>query len=659
MPVSNAELLAKLDAQQLCVATDFSAPMVVRAGAGTGKTRAITYRIANAIHTGVYDPTAILAVTFTNKAAGEMRGRLRELGAGGVQALTFHAAALAQLHTYWEYVIGGYVPEIKEYKAPLVAEAARRLDLGTDEITIRNLTTEIDWSKSSLIAPEDYAQAARAARRLATLTHSAEDIAKLIEIYEDVKTERGVIDFEDVILTLIGIMTSYSDITAEIRKTYKHFVVDEYQDVSPMQHRLLQLWLGESKDLCVVGDVSQTIYSFAGAASSYLADFKQEFPRAIEVVLHRDYRSTPHIVDLANRIIVADENPAAVTLTSMVPVGKPVHWYCAADDMQEATVIAQTVKRLHKAGTKFADMAILYRTNFQSQIFQDALTAVGVPFSLRGSDKFFQTKSVMQTILQLDIEARQDNQDEMPQVVESVLFDRGWRKNPPAVHSADYENWEYLNTILELAKSLWAKKQMSLVDFVTELKERRDTQNAPQTNSVTLCSLHAAKGLEWENVFLAGMSEGLMPISLAKDPLLIAEERRLLYVGVTRAKQQLFISYAEDNGGRGERQCSRFLAHLWGKRATSVKLQKELDEVRQKELLTSYSGDYELFAQLLEWREYQAKEKNISPKSILSDEILRQIAITKPHNLHELSQIRGVGATKITQYGIEILRLLN
>ncbi|HYJ75184.1 MAG TPA: ATP-dependent helicase, partial [Kineosporiaceae bacterium] len=273
LPGSSADaVLAGLDPEQREVATALGGPVCVLAGAGTGKTRAITHRIAYGVHSGVYVPQHVLAVTFTARAAGELRTRLRALGVGGVQARTFHAAALRQLSYFWPQTVGGQPPRLQEHKAPLVAEAASRLRLSVDRAAVRDLAAEVEWAKVSLLVPQAYAEAARRAGHAEPGGFDLATVARLLEVYEQVKTDRGVIDFEDVLLLTVGVLQEYRHVTDAVRAQYRHFVVDEYQDVNALQQRLLDLWRGDRDDLCVVGDPSQTIYSFTGASPTHLLD---------------------------------------------------------------------------------------------------------------------------------------------------------------------------------------------------------------------------------------------------------------------------------------------------------------------------------------------------------------------------------------------------
>ena len=295
-------VLTALDPEQREVAATPTGPMCVLAGAGTGKTRAITHRIAYGVHSGAYVPQRVLAVTFTARAAGEMRTRLRELGVGGVPARTFHAAALRQLHFFWPQAVGGAAPEVLASKAPVVAESVSRLRMQFDRTAIRDLAAEIEWGKVSLLTPASYAAGARRAGREAPgIDHIA--MARVWESYEERKTERGVIDFEDVLLLMAGILDERMDIARTVRDQYRHFVVDEYQDVNALQQRLLDLWLGGRDELCVVGDPAQTIYTFTGATPEHLLTFRTRYPQARLVRLVRNYRSTPQILRLANLVV--------------------------------------------------------------------------------------------------------------------------------------------------------------------------------------------------------------------------------------------------------------------------------------------------------------------------------------------------------------------
>ncbi len=663
---SSEELLEALDDDQRAVAQHLTGPLCVLAGAGTGKTRAITYRIAHGVRSGVYNPTTVLAVTFTARAAGEMRSRLRDLGVGGVQARTFHAAALRQLSYFWPAAIGGGVPRLQEHKAPLVAEASSRLGLAVDRVSIRDLAAEIEWAKVSLVTAEDYVtRAASAGREEAPAGHDRATVARLVELYEDVKTERGVIDFEDVLLLMVGILEEREDIAAEIRRQYRHFVVDEYQDVSPLQQRLLDLWLGERTELCVVGDVSQTIYSFTGATPDFLTEFPRRFPDAAVVRLVRDYRSTPQVVSLANSVLERagrHRSSAAVHLVAQRPSGPAVRFEAFDDDVAEAAGVAARIAALEKAGVPRSEIAVLYRTNGQAEALEQALAQAGIGYLVRGGERFFSRREVREAMVLLRGAVRTMAGHPMPEAVRDVLAGAGWSPEPPAARGAARERWESLQALVALADDLAATRGADLAGLVAELEERAGAQHAPTISGVTLASLHAAKGLEWDAVFLVGVSEGLLPISLAETDEAIAEERRLLYVGITRAREHLMLSYARARtvGGRASRKPSRFLDGLWPEDGDARRRPAPRRERRDRvaELAASDPEAAELFERLRTWRGQVATATGKPPYTVLHDTTLAAIAEARPKDLRQLGFLRGVGAAKLQAYGPAVLALV-
>ncbi|HEY3883069.1 MAG TPA: ATP-dependent helicase, partial [Trebonia sp.] len=296
------ELLAALDPEQRAVALAARGPVCVLAGAGTGKTRAITHRIAYAVATGLVNPPQVLALTFTVRAAGELRGRLRALGGGAeaVRASTFHSAALRQLSYFWPRVIGGRVPRLVESKLPLLREAAAGLGLKLDGAALSDAVTEIEWAKVCQVHPESYAFAAVAAGRAPSA--GTEDAGRLYAAYESLRRDRQLIDFESVLELTAAILLTEPAVAREVHAAFTYFTVDEFQDVNPLQKLLLDAWLGGRDELCVVGDPRQTIYSFTGATSDYLRTFAADYPQATMVRLVRDYRSTPQVVAVANRL---------------------------------------------------------------------------------------------------------------------------------------------------------------------------------------------------------------------------------------------------------------------------------------------------------------------------------------------------------------------
>lgn len=692
------DLLAGLDAEQRSAAETLTGPLCILAGAGTGKTRAITHRIAHGVYSGVYNPTSVLALTFTTRAAAEMRTRLRHLGATGVQTRTFHAAALRQLQYFWPQAIGGSLPNLIEHKAPLVAESVRRLRLSSDRAMVRDVASEIEWAKVSMHSVETYSKVVDSRE----LPNGIEPVTmtRIFQTYEELKDDRQVIDFEDVLLLTAAVLEDNEKVAASVRQQYRHFVVDEYQDVSPLQQRLLDLWLGERKDLCVVGDASQTIYSFTGATPDYLLNFRQRFPEAKVVKLVRDYRSTPQIVALANRILatrriesqVPDRTvtwPEPLELIAQRESGPEPEFFEAPDDAHEAEEIAQRIKALVATGQDISEIAILYRTNGQSEAFEQALTANLIPYVMRGAERFFSRREVKEGMLALRAALQVSADQPATQLVRDVLSSHGYAAAAPAATGAQRQRWESLSALVRLADDMAAAKEaigeeITLREIISELEERASTQHAPTLNGVTLASFHAAKGLEWDVVFLAGLSDGLVPIMYAKDQAGYDEERRLLYVGITRARLRLVLSWslARTPGGRAHRYPSRFLDGIRSVRETSnrsqpVKRRKEqkltpavcrecgtfLTSARERKLRRCSqcpaAYDESLFETLRAWRQEIAQANSVPAFVVFTDTTLMAIAEDKPGSLQELSKISGVGKSKLERYGQAVIELVD
>jgi DNA helicase-2/ATP-dependent DNA helicase PcrA len=559
---SPESLLAALDDQQRQAAEALLGPVVLLAGAGTGKTRAITHRIAYGVASGVYPPGRVMALTFTSRAAGELRSRLRQLGAGGVSARTFHASALSQLSFFWPQVVGGSMPRLIDSKARLLAHAAETIKLKIDTATLRDTAAEIEWRKVSRLSIAQYAVAAEKRSLPPALT--VQKAVDLQQAYENVKDERRQLDFEDVLLATAGMIESEPRVAQQVREQYRFFVVDEYQDVSPLQHDLLQLWLGNRNDLCVVGDASQTIYSFAGASPQYLLGFGSTHQDAVVVRLEQNYRSTPAIVESANRLMRG--RPGALTLHAVASTGpsRPPAITAYENDHREARATAQAIAAEIEAGVKPEDIAILYRINVQAAAIEAALEDAGVPFLLRGGTRFFDLREIKEAIMMLKGASLSIVGEPLFKTVSDVLRSLGWTQEAPETRGAVRDRWDSLNALMALAEE--SHPSTTLKEFVAELLERQQGQHEPNRSAVTLATLHSAKGLEWESVYLVGLSEGLVPISYATTREAIEEERRLLYVGVTRARRKLTLSWAEAGGGaasrQGRRQASRFLSDL-------------------------------------------------------------------------------------------------
>lgn len=671
------KLLEALDPDQRAVAQYAAGPMAVLAGAGTGKTRAITYRIAYGVARGIYEPANVLAVTFTKRAAVEMRERLAALGVPGVQARTFHSAALRQLQFFWPSAIGGSMPPLIEHKASLISSAAARLGIRADKALVRDLAAEVEWAKVSMLDADAYADAVRTKTRTTPGDLSVDDVLSVMDAYQIAKEERGVLDFEDVLVLTAGIMQDYPAIAKRIRDQYRYFVVDEYQDVSALQQHLLNLWLGGRHDICVVGDVAQTIYSFAGASPRYLQDFAEIHKGARVVELVRDYRSTPQIVSAANALMKGEHSSVlkgAVKLVSQREEGVPVSYRSFDDDAEEARGIAEEIRQLHEAGAAYSSIAILYRTNGQSESFEAQLTEAGIPFIVHSGMRFFEREEVRRAMYLLKKQAtmlRNEGKDEsdLVQLVEDLVGIAGWSAKAPSGQGALRERWDNLNAIVEMARQ---RRDTSFVAFVADLAEREVSQAAPATQGVTLSTLHAAKGLEWDKVFVAGVSEGLIPISLAQGEDAIEEEKRLLYVGMTRARDRLCVSYSRSrHGGNGKRKASRFLKDLWprdDKSRTRVGRGGALEGGRSKKSAARAArADFEennspevieLFERLRAWRKAEAEARLIPAFAVLTDKTLRDVAIAQPKTLVQLRVIKGIGEVKIDYFGPQILAII-
>ena len=557
-PPGPDELLAALDAEQRTVARTLLGPVAVLAGAGTGKTRAITHRIAYGVATGTYSPGHVLALTFTTRAAGELRSRLRALGAGAVQARTFHAAAMSQLGYFWPDTVGGHAPAIVQSKGRVIAHAADTIGMRVDTPVLRDLAAEVEWRKVQRLTFDEYESAA--AERTMPRDTTAARVIDLMRAYERLKDDRRQLDFEDVLLATLGMVESEPRVASYVRQQYRFFVVDEYQDVSPVQHDLLRAWLGGRDDLCVVGDASQTIYSFAGASSRYLLGFGSEFPRASVLRLERNYRSTREVVTAANTLMRGQPGALDLVAQSTEPGPEPVVVACAHDG-DEAQTIARRIVELVDGGASYGDCAVLFRVGAQSAAIEAALTRNQVPYRVQGGKRFFDRPEVKLAVHHMRGEAVRQTDDELLRRVELVLQISGWTRTPPEGTGAVREQWEALQAVMQLAEAAPAGTTMQ--EFTADLVDRAATHHEPELDAVTLATLHSSKGLEWPNVVVAGAAEGLLPISYATTESWVEEERRLFYVGITRARRTLTVTWSGQGSARGgPRQPSRFLAAL-------------------------------------------------------------------------------------------------
>jgi len=671
---SPEQLLEGLDPEQREVALALRGPVRVLAGAGTGKTRAITHRIAYAVASGVFNPSEVLAVTFTTRAAGEMRQRLRGLSAEGVQARTFHSAALRQARYFWPKVYGGELPQLAESKLPLVGGAARRNRVDTEQGTLRDFASEIEWAKVSNVRPDDYAHVAPLRGRSVS-GYDAATVAHVFATYEELKREAGRMDMEDILLCCAALLSEDDRVAAQVRSQYKHFVVDEFQDVSPIQAALLDLWLGGRDSLCVVGDPAQTIYSFAGANADYLREFPRKHPGTTSIELVRNYRSTPQVIEAANHLL-AGTATGGVRLRSQQEPGAQVRYVEHPDEVAEAEAVATEIQRLVDSSCPVGQIAILFRINAQSEAFEEALAARSLPYVVRGAERFFQRPEVRQAVTLLRGSARSgESEGDVVGSVRAVLAGMGWTDRAPNGRGNARDRWESLQALVDQAAGF---ESDSLNDFVDELDRRAAEQHAPVADGVTVATLHAAKGLEWDVVFVAGAHEGTLPIVYAETPVAVEEERRLLYVGMTRARRRLTVSWsrARNPGGRGTRKPSRFLDGLRphvasdvqqpaksGKKSTCRVCKGALTTVAERKIgrhdgcPSSY--DEALFERLRDWRRKTADEASVPAFVVFTDLTLQAIAEVKPTDEASMLRISGIGKNKWEKYGEDVLAVVS
>ena len=667
-------LLADLDPAQREAVTITSGPLCILAGAGSGKTRVISRRVAYALATGVVRPRDVLVVTFTDKAAGEMASRLAALGHPGVAASTFHAAALRQLRHFWPRVHGSDPPAILASKAPILAPLAAGLPGGYRYLAIRDLAAEIEWAKARRIGPVDYEARAIEEDRGAPLPSDL--MAGLYRRYETAKRRAGRIDFEDMLELTIGLIDDDPAIAEEVHDRYRWFSVDEYQDTNPLQAALLDAWLGGRDDLAVVGDEDQTIYTFTGATSEYLIGFAGRLPAARVVKLEMNYRSTPEVLALANLVLAAGRRapeervpgaaarPPKRLVPNLVSGPAPVIGGFPTDEA-ELVGIRDAIRRLARDGTAHGAMAILVRTNAQLPAVESALGAAGIPFHVRG-ERFFARPEVRRAVRVAEALARV-NSDEPLSARLSTAFERelGVRRDVVPDGEVAGERHGAVVTLLELADDLVRADQTAdLPNFLAEIARRTAVEAGGEAAGVELLTYHRAKGLEWDAVFLPALEEGTLPIRQATEPDQLAEERRLLYVGITRARRHLWLSWATartgSSGREGRRSRSRFLdglvpasartMHVTGASARTgtpakVSAVPKVDPADRSPLSNA----------LRAWRTARARADAVAPFIVFHDATIEAIATSRPRSIAELRRVPGVGPTKLDRYGEEII----
>ena len=661
---TEARLLADLDASQRRAVVEDTRPLAILAPAGSGKTRVLTRRIAWHVSTEAIEPTHVLALTFTRKAAAELRGRLRRLGIReGLTAGTFHAIALAQLRALHEHRATS-MPALLDRKARVLAPLVGGTRGPKLTMAITEVAGEIEWAQARLIGPAAYADAASREGRSPSLT--VEKIAGVYRKYQDEKRKRHVIDFDDLVRLAAQALEQDTEFAATQQWRFRHLFVDEFQDVSRAQLRLLRAWLGERDDLCVVGDPDQAIYSFAGADPGYLTSFAEHFPGGTTVRLDVNYRSTPEIV-LAARAVLPPRERAAVSAVGAAGPAPVITKYPTGD--AEARGVAEALRSAHSPSRPWSSMAVLYRVNAQSAPFEEALRRAGIPLRVRGDAAFLDRPEVKHALDSLVALAAAAPGREFAQHLKDIGVD---------AETASDESRAHRDAIAQLGQEYLAvaSGRGSVPEFQEYLRTslRGQDDGGVTTDAVDLLTFHRAKGLEWDSVFVTGLERGLVPISHAHgDPAALAEERRLLYVGLSRAQRTLHVSWATERP-RGDRVATRtaspYLAEI--QRAITGEPEPPRDALantrgaREARARLAAVGDTDLsptdrplFDALVAWRRDTARASNVPAYVVFDNKVLRSVAVARPTTDGDLLAIAGIGPVKLDRYGSALREIIN
>ena len=656
-------------------------PLCILAGAGTGKTRVISRRVAYAIATGAVHPGHVLVVTFTDKAANEMRERLAALGFPGVQAQTFHAAAFRQLRYFWSRLSEGRLPEVLASKAPLLAPLQRSLPGGYKFTAVKDLADELEWAKARRLDPSSYRAAVEAIGRTPPIPGDL--FVGVFRRYERAKERAGRIDFEDMLVRMLEGFERREDVAEEFRGQYRWFSVDEYQDTNPLQQALLEAWLGERRDLAVVGDEDQTIYTFTGATSEYLSGFVRRFPEARLVRLEDNYRSSPEVLALANRLLAATPGRGpggGKRLVATRPSGPEPAVVAFENADREAGAVVGEVGRLAGAGVDLDEVAILVRTNAQVPPLEEALAAAGIRYQVRG-ELFFRRTEVLRAVGVLRSRTARAAGGGLVDALEAIWFERfGFRRDEEPDGEEARQRHASLVTLLGIAERLETARSpgrdpgpgsdpgvdgdpgpAGLAEFLEEVG-RRAAQEAEGTGGgVNLLTYHRAKGLEFDAVLLPAIEEGVLPIRQASTPAEVAEERRLLYVGLTRARVHLWLSWAARRAGPSGREQprkpSRFLDDLVPPGGSRVR-PRAVASGMTRTGRASVRADGPLAEQLRAWRRKRAEADGVPAYVVFNDRTLAALTERQPRSRGELLAVEGIGPSKLDRYGDELLALI-
>ena len=665
-----AALLADLDPEQEAAVRAVTGPVAIHAGAGSGKTRVISRRTAYAIATGAVPAEQVLVVTFTDKAAKEMVERLRALGLPAVTARTFHAHALSQLRHFWPARHDGQpLPELLDSKAVIVGRLARQLPGHYRFTPSKDLADEIEWAKARRITPRAYEREAAAAGREPPIPGDL--VARVFIDYERAKTRAGRIDFDDLLLETVDLLEADADAAATVRARKRWFSVDEYQDTNPLQQRLLELWLGDRDDLCVVGDEDQTIYTFTGASSDFLTGFVTRHPGAREITLSRNFRSSPEILELANRLLAAEGRRKRLVPTMTAGPAPWIRRY--ADGEAELAGLVAGIRALTVGSTaggapeqaSVSEIAVLVRINAQTPPIEAALTKARIPFRVRGQ-RFFERGEVRDALRILRRLPDDIVGSQLLAALDARLrADLGFEADGQGGGAEARERTANLALVLEIAaEAVAARHDIDATGLVAEFDARAAAEAEGSGDGVNLLTFHRAKGLEWDAVFLPQLEEGTLPIRQAETDEAIAEERRLLYVGLTRARRSLSLSWAERRE-TGRRRPSRFLSALEGRQGRPPHVPGQVTIIpgapmnagRAARAASGRGDDSPLMAALREWRTTTARSDGVPAYVVASDALLIEIADRRPTTMPALGRIKGIGPSKLARWGEEILAI--
>ena len=705
-------LLSGLNPAQRVAVCHEAMALRILAGAGSGKTRVLTRRIARRVLDGEIDPRRVLAVTFTRKAASELRGRIATLGLrGGVNAGTFHAIAYTQLRQRWEER-RVEPPELLARKVGFVAGLMR----AKSSTAPLDVVSEIEWAKARMLSAGDYAAAAHLAGRRPSI--ELDDVASIFVRYEEKKLTKRMVDFDDLLRLATRDMEQDTEFAAARRWRFRHLFIDEFQDVNPLQFRLLQSWVGPKVDLCIVGDPNQAIYAWNGADSQYLDRFEEWYPGAATVELADNYRSSPQILGVAN-IVLSQTDSRRFDLVPHRAAGPIPTVTMLADETTEARVIARRVRDNHGPGQRWGAQAVLVRTNAQLTVIEEAFTAAKIPFRSRGAGRFLDQPEIRDALAVLrqgggsltarlaDLDAtlsqrssRSANSQQADDDLASLdltepMIDLTTGDDTSSTDEAADFGDERTANIAELVRLgrefLDLSPEGSVPSFMAWLHSALRNDASGGGDGVDLATFHAAKGLEWSIVHIAGLEEGLVPIHFAQTSASQAEEHRLLYVALTRAERELHLTYCQRRSF-GSRSLTRkpsphletinlaleflgrsgditdlstavaaqreALAHRSAVAAAGAAERKTRGRSGSAAATDLSPADRELLDRLKRWRLEHARAANVPAFVIFNDATLIEVAVDRPSTPAQLLRVAGIGAVKAQRFGPDILRIV-